>query len=537
MRRVILSRVPQRSTFSFFVLALTACQSGAVIGATCQRASDCSSPLVCRLGRCRNECNVNRDCALGTQCFLDSAGLGACQLEQDRSCGSGGGCGNGLDCLRGMCVRACTSARECASDGMCSIASGAPLGFCVDPRPFDAGVVGDGGNVCRPMLATSICANGSYACAVTRDGGVLCWGGQDDAVPVLGRTIGSAMCGTTPCSAIPTRVPLHAGGMITSARSVVCGGTFACARLADGSLRCWGAQNGGQLGTSDPIGTFGAVEPRLMNDSALPPTQVVSLGVDHGCALSPANDITCWGIDLAGELGRGAIGVPPRPAPAPQLMVHPPTGVLTLGATGRTTCVVLAGSPPTVSCVGANSMGELGADPTMVTGSTTPVTVARAVVDPAMPALYASHRGMCTIDPTHHIACWGDDAGGALGRGVFITNDWMAAGLAGAAAMRTFTTVFPGSVAHCASSEADVYCWGDTSGGALNVDPSTLSTEVTAMLGRELHDLTAGACGEGFCCGIHGDQSVVCWGANTNGQLGRGAPGPDDFHPAAVCAP
>lgn len=39
--------------------------------------SDCDTPLVCRLERCRRECARNRDCEIGSVCLFDSDGIGA----------------------------------------------------------------------------------------------------------------------------------------------------------------------------------------------------------------------------------------------------------------------------------------------------------------------------------------------------------------------------------------------------------------------------------------------------------------------------
>jgi hypothetical protein len=44
-------------------------QQAAVAGIGCTRNSDCQTPLICALGRCRAECRENRDCSCpGTHC-------------------------------------------------------------------------------------------------------------------------------------------------------------------------------------------------------------------------------------------------------------------------------------------------------------------------------------------------------------------------------------------------------------------------------------------------------------------------------------
>ena len=70
----------------FGLLAVACTADPLELGAVCDLNSDCNAPLVCRLGKCRNECASARDCPLGTQCRLDEQGLGACLVEPDLAC-------------------------------------------------------------------------------------------------------------------------------------------------------------------------------------------------------------------------------------------------------------------------------------------------------------------------------------------------------------------------------------------------------------------------------------------------------------------
>jgi hypothetical protein len=535
------SRLP----FVAALLLLVACQSGASLGATCEHASDCSSALVCRLGRCRSACAANRDCPLGAQCFLDANGNGACQLDQDRSCGSATACGTGLDCLHGACVRACTGASECASDGTCAIASGASIGVCVDPRGGDAGVgdasaadVGaiDGGTAdvgasCALLHATAVCASYTTACAVAADTSVVCWGSTPSYAPVFGTASTSAPR--------PVAIPLLVGGMLTGAISVACGNGFACAVLTDHSIRCWGDQGYGHLGSNDGgTGPHGAVEPMLAS-GALPPTLALALGDRHACALSMTNDVNCWGENDDGQLGIGTTSMQSLPVPATALMALAPRSILAIGASSSTTCIALGGTTTDVRCLGGNGGGVAGADPSLVMRSTSLVTVPNATVDPAGAFLIGGDGGFCAIDAARHVACWGNDNAGFLGRGTFM-DDWMAQDvLAGPITSRTVTTMLGGvaSLQRCAVTAGQLYCWGDDASGALSFDPTGTSNAASPTLAPLLADVTSGACGEDFCCGIRSDGILECWGKNDGAQLGRGAVGAADFHPAPVCAP
>lgn len=123
------------------------CQAQAGLGIACARASECSSPLVCTLGRCRAQCATSRDCPIAARCLADPAtGIGACSLVDVDDCGGGGACASGLVCHDAKCVNACGSIVQCP-DGVCQgsvcIPQRDPIDGSVDAAPPDASVQGD----------------------------------------------------------------------------------------------------------------------------------------------------------------------------------------------------------------------------------------------------------------------------------------------------------------------------------------------------------------------------------------------------------
>ena len=75
----------------------------------------------------------------------------------------------------------------------------------------------------------------------------------------------------------------------------------------------------------------------------------------------------------------------------------------------------------------------------------------------------------------------------------------------------------------CAIVEnGDVYCWGRNHIGQLGVGNTTdqyLPTKVLLPSGRTATAIEAGAY---HTCAILDDNSIKCWGQNTNGQIGDG---------------
>lgn len=78
-----------------------------------------------------------------------------------------------------------------------------------------------------------------------------------------------------------------------------------------GAIECWGANNKGQcaIGTS-AVTNVTSPTPALLSSVA----QLV-IGADHGCALTKAGELFCWGDNTYGELGTGTTSVTPNPIP------------------------------------------------------------------------------------------------------------------------------------------------------------------------------------------------------------------------------
>jgi len=146
--------------------------------------------------------------------------------------------------------------------------------------------------------ATVVAAGDNHTCALTEAGVVWCWGAND-----LGQ-LGSVA--TKPSRAEPGFVP----GLTGKATAVTSGANHTCALMSSGRVRCWGANDSGQLGD----GTFRAhrrpVSVRGVRDAV-----AVSAGGDHTCALTKGGVLRCWGWNYWGQLGDGAPPASGSPSP------------------------------------------------------------------------------------------------------------------------------------------------------------------------------------------------------------------------------
>lgn len=94
--------------------------------------------------------------------------------------------------------------------------------------------------------AVQVSAGGGHTCALLAGGAVECWGLND---------FGQLGDGTTDNSDAPVEVLGLGGGEPTE---VAAGDRHTCVRFADDSLRCWGLNDHGQVGTGSAAMSVGS---------------------------------------------------------------------------------------------------------------------------------------------------------------------------------------------------------------------------------------------------------------------------------------
>jgi alpha-tubulin suppressor-like RCC1 family protein len=121
------------------------------------------------------------------------------------------------------------------------------------------------------------------SCALLADTSAKCWG--DNFYGQLGN-------GTSQYA--PVRTPVAVKGL-SGVTAIATGGSHSCALLADTSVKCWGENDEGELGTGY----------RWENEErySFPPVAVkglsgvtaIGLGSSHACALLADTSVKCWG--------------------------------------------------------------------------------------------------------------------------------------------------------------------------------------------------------------------------------------------------
>ncbi len=146
--------------------------------------------------------------------------------------------------------------------------------------------------------AVSELASGSlHSCAVKLDGSLWCWGLNSHG------QIGDGTSQAGSNRFVPTQVtPLS-----TTAKSVAAGGHHTCATTSNGSVFCWGANNGSQFGNGTTVSSTVPVRALFDNASMVSAggDMMGSLNAEGTCARKGDGSIWCWGGNYAGQVGDG----------------------------------------------------------------------------------------------------------------------------------------------------------------------------------------------------------------------------------------
>ena len=355
---------------------------------------------------------------------------------------------------------------------------------------------GQAANAVPAVVPTSISVGGSqyddgFACAVVEEG-VQCWGSN---------TFGQLGVRSGAYSSIPVQtIPAHSGVTQVSA-----GQFHACAVVSSG-LKCWGKNDYGQLG--DGTTADRTVPVSVLTAGASSGATEVSAGYEHTCAIS-SNAVKCWGLNHDGQIGIN---------PASKLVSKVPVavsgtaGYSKISAGDDSTCAIV-GVPGAIKCWGDNSSGQLGND----TDTTDDAFVPQAVllVAPAGGIANATSvsvaNGFVCSAVSGGTQCWGNNEAGQLGDGTtYNSHRPVVASQAGT------LDVSAGFNFACASGDG-IYCWGDNSDGQLgNSGNANWSVQLSDGEAPVAFD-AGGASG----CALLA-TAVKCWGNNTSGELGNG---------------
>ena len=314
--------------------------------------------------------------------------------------------------------------------------------------------------------------------------------------------------------------------------------------ILDNVLRCWGRNFDGELGVGDRamrlapaesvMGSFATVGAGDFHTCAITPTNelycfgqstfgqigdgemmdretpalvgagwsFVAGGDDHSCGIKGDGSLWCWGRNDYGEAGAPSGGSILSPIP-----VGSDTDWLVAGCGDFHCCGLRGLNNGSVWCWGRNNNAQLG----VMNQADTPTPVATALINIAKLAVGRRHN--CAIDAAGTLSCWGQNVAGQLGIGNMSSPPlpmMVATNISAVAAGVHHTCVV--------DTGGALSCCGRNLGGQLGLgtsgdpDVSVLTRVGSAVWSTVYTSLDHN-------CAI-GSGRIACWGKNDNGQLG-----------------
>ncbi|WP_160146991.1 RCC1 domain-containing protein [Thermomonospora echinospora] len=198
---------------------------------------------------------------------------------------------------------------------------------------------------------TAIAVNGRTGLALTKSGTVFGWGANRYGM------VGDGTATDRPLPR-PVRGP-NGAPKLTGVRQISLGGRHALARLANGTVVAWGANNAGQLG--DGTRRNHAAPTTVAGPHGLPILRnvtSVSAGANHNYALRGDGTVVAWGENVSGQLGNGSVEDSLRPVPVLGVRSSHLRGVAQIHASGTYGVAVLTDG--TALTWGSGGKGQLG---------------------------------------------------------------------------------------------------------------------------------------------------------------------------------
>jgi alpha-tubulin suppressor-like RCC1 family protein len=354
------------------------------------------------------------------------------------------------------------------------------------------------------VVAISAYSQNAHACALRRDGAVLCWG--SDEAGALG-------------AFYPRLVPAAARVRgVRDAVAVAASDRASCALISDGSVTCWG----------DELAETRPSPARISGARAL------GMGVRHACVLTRSDEVVCWGSFAYGAGDRreeGVVGV---------------VDVVELGVGGTHACA--RRQDRRVLCWGDNRAREVRPRGEAAYGSPVEVPGVRAT------SLSIHYALSCAVTGPRRARCWGYEqrprdfrSRSPFSRVLQIPIDRSEHRicLVGGPSPQCFAIRYDGTVSevdadpllvsarvtalahrHFHSCVIDdrgaLLCWGANNRGQLGtgeVGGTRVRTPVRVPLDRPARHV---AVARDHTCAVLDDGSVACWGDNRYGQVGTG---------------
>ena len=314
---------------------------------------------------------------------------------------------------------------------------------------------------------SSVALGDTHSCVVTSGGGVKCWGSNSS---------GRLGDGTTTSRSTPVSVLASAGVELTGIVAVSAGSAHSCALTSTGGVKCWGGNTSGQLGNDSVTNSSTPVDVLTSSSPITPLSGVtaISVGGSYSCALMSNGTVKCWGDAAYGQLGNGNTNNQKTPVSVLASAGVDLSGVSAISTGTWHACALM--SDGTVKCWGDNDNYQLGNNSP---DSNIPVTVPNLS---GVSGIAAGRYTSCALK-SGGVQCWGKGELGTLGNNTTTGRSEVPVPVHTSSSDRTalsgVSTVAMGSIHVCAlMNEGGLKCWGNNGSSQLGRGSMT-PTETT----------------------------------------------------------
>lgn len=336
-----------------------------------------------------------------------------------------------------------------------------------------------------------------FTCGIKTNGSLKCWGSNRQG-----------QLGTNTLSWVGSPMATSASGGWKQVSTGETGST--CAIRVDDTLWCWGQNTSLQLGIGSSVQQVDT------------PTQIsggggwskISMGLLHGCGIKTDNTAWCWGSGSQGQLGNNDNNSfdTPQPVSGGAAWREISSGI----GWNASTCGIR--TDDTLWCWGNDSAGQLGNG--AGGNSQVPVQVSSGTF---WKKISVGGEHACGIRTDDSLYCWGSDGSAQLGNGATSTNQQLPVLISSGTTWKA-VTASPDFTCGVRLTDDTMLCWGNNNGGNLGDNSFTQRNVPTPVNGGGTwNHVDGGGYNYGsFSCGLRLDGTAWCWGVGGAGNLGDG---------------
>jgi alpha-tubulin suppressor-like RCC1 family protein len=345
-------------------------------------------------------------------------------------------------------------------------------------------------------------------CALNGANGTYCWGSNEDGD--IGAGVDPA--GSSSAAKKDWSTPVKVTDLADGGQKIVGAEQTACVLLWDGSIKCWGRNEDGEIGDGSTA-AYRTVPTAVDLGTAIAVDIAAGNAGEHFCAILTTGGVQCWGYNGYGQLGDGTDVNRNTPVDVIDL----PGQVTSLGLTEDSSCALLATGA--VYCWGDNGSGELGNGTTV--DSKTPVQVIN-LDQKAIKLAGGCGDSSYALMADGSIRSWGYGGDGDLGNGTTVDHSNVPVSVINLTGLKA-TEISGGCDSACALiSDGTMRCWGYGWDGELGngtFSPTNAPVQVIDLPTTVRHLATDAT---DHTCALLTNGKFMCWGEGTDGQNGIG---------------